>query len=264
MHSTTGSSQATPSRWAYCLSVVLALGCGICHAAPPLDVVNPLEVVTEHWPPYNYELDGQLTGLGTEIVQATLDEANIEYTIRLGVWKGIYARAKSEANILIYTLVRNEEREQKFEWIGPIAERQQSFYSLSSRDDIVINRLEDARPYRIGLQASDAITQELRASGFNEHNSHLKIFPKRVLTYRMLLAGRIDLITGNALATKYQLQLENIPLDRIKPVFQISVPGAYYMAFKKGSNPQLIRAVRKGFEGIKAQGKLQDIHRKYN
>ena len=72
-----------------------------------------LEVLTEDWAPFNYQNNGKITGFSSEVVKAVLNEAEIPYQIRMGVWKGVYSRALSEPNILIYTISRTAEREDK-------------------------------------------------------------------------------------------------------------------------------------------------------
>jgi len=41
-----------------------------------------IQVVTEDWRPYNYEENGVIKGLGTEIVEATLNEAKLPYKVK--------------------------------------------------------------------------------------------------------------------------------------------------------------------------------------
>ena len=55
------------ARWvaALCLS---ATACSVAHAA------QPVRVLTEEFPPYNYTEQGRITGLGTEVVEAVLKE----------------------------------------------------------------------------------------------------------------------------------------------------------------------------------------------
>lgn len=114
-----------------------------------------LEVLTESWAPFNYEKDGKITGYSTEVVEAVLQEVGIPFQIRMGVWTGIYQKALDEPNQLIYTISRIPEREDKFNWIGPIADRQQALYKLKQREDIQVDTLEDVKKYRLVLQESD-------------------------------------------------------------------------------------------------------------
>lgn len=43
-------------------------------------------VVTEYWPPYNYEDQGKVTGLSTEIVRATLEQAKVKGNFGVYPW----------------------------------------------------------------------------------------------------------------------------------------------------------------------------------
>ena len=225
--------------------------------------LGALTVLTEHWPPFNYEVDGKIIGFGTEVVEATLNNAGIDYQIRSGIWKGVYEWALKEDNVLIYTISRTALREDLFEWIGPFADRQQNFIKLKTRDDIEIESLEDAKRYRLGLQEEDAIAQDLFSWGFDRNSKNVVLVNKRVLLFRMLFAGRIDLMTGHDITVKYQLELEGLSYEDIELVYPIDVDGAYYMALKKGSDPSLVSKLRSSFDAIKESGELAKIKEKY-
>ena len=55
-----------------------------------------LEVVTEQYPPYNYEEDGQVKGVGTEVVEEVLKEAGIDYNIKVLPWARALKKAETE------------------------------------------------------------------------------------------------------------------------------------------------------------------------
>ena len=245
-------------------SAILALFSVLANAQSYEDEApDTLTVLTENWPPFNYEIDGKITGFATEVVEATLNDAGINFRIRSGIWKGVYERALKEDNELIYTISRTANREDLFEWIGPFAERQTNFIKLKSRDDIQINSLEDAKRYQLGLQEEDAIAQDLFSWGFDRNSDNLTLVNKRVLLYRMLFAGRIDLITGQDISVKYQLELEGLPYSDIESVYPIAVKGGYYMALKKGSDPDLLARLRDSFSAIEKSGKLEILKAKY-
>lgn len=224
---------------------------------------DTLTVLTEHWPPFNYKVDGEMTGFGTDVVKATLNHAGIDYHIRSGVWEGVYDWALKENNVLIYTISRTPLREDLFEWIGPFADRQQNFIKLKSRNDIEIKSLEDAKQYRLGLQEEDAIAQDLFSWGFDRNSENLVLVKKRVLLFRMLFAGRIDLITGHDITVKYQLELEGLPYSDIEYVYPIDVEGAYYMALKKGSDPNLLARLRNSFAALEKSGEIAALRANY-
>ena len=48
----------------------------------------PLQMLTEDYPPYNYKDKGKITGVGMEVLQATLKELNMQADIKLWPWLG--------------------------------------------------------------------------------------------------------------------------------------------------------------------------------
>lgn len=244
--------------------LVLLLLMGFAPLSMAWDREDVLLVLTENWPPFNYMREGKLTGLGTDVVIATLQQAGIQYQIRQGVWKGVYHRVLQEHDTLIYTISRTEAREDLFEWIGPIAEGSSNFMRLRTRDDITITRLEDARRYRVGVQEEDAITQDLIGWGFDPASEYMLLFKNRVFAYRALFAGRVDIITGNSITSKYQLALEGLPLDSLEIAYRIKTQAGYYMAFRKGSDGTLVNLIRSGFEEVMRSGELARIRQLYH
>lgn len=57
--------------------------------------------------------------------------------------------------------------------------------------------------YSLGLQEGDASIHFFAENGFVEDSSNIEILDKRVLTYRMLLAGRINLIAAQDITVQY-------------------------------------------------------------
>ncbi|NQY93223.1 MAG: transporter substrate-binding domain-containing protein, partial [Campylobacteraceae bacterium] len=109
-----------------------------------------ITIVTEEFPPYNYQVDGKMKGISSEIVLAVLKEINVTAKIVSYHWSRAYVLASTKKNHLIYSIARIPEREELFHWIGTIAPYSTSFYKLKSRKDIKINSLDDAKKYTIG------------------------------------------------------------------------------------------------------------------
>ncbi len=51
---------------------------------------GPLTIVTEDFPPYNYEQDGKASGLSSEVVQAVLKEIGLQADIIFYPWRRAY------------------------------------------------------------------------------------------------------------------------------------------------------------------------------
>jgi len=219
-----------------------------------------LQVVTEEFPPYNYRENGKITGISTEVVQAILKKANINYNIRVYPWKRAYNLALKKENILIYTISRTPARENLFKWVGEIAPAGSSLFALSNRD-IKINTLDDAIKYKIGTVKEDVRDQFLKGKGFKRiisGNSYEQNFQK-------LLKKRIDLWAMADLVAYHIIKKLGHPSNIIKKVLYLEEVSKkkYYVAFSKKTSDELVNKVRKVLEQLKKDGAIEKIHSKY-
>jgi polar amino acid transport system substrate-binding protein len=124
----------------------------------------PLQVVTEHNPPFNFAEGKDVKGTSTEAVRAILAKAGVDASISLLAWDEAYSRAQKSANTCVYGTARLENREKLFKWIGPVGTNVWALYALPSFDKKV-ETARDARFYRIGGVKNDAKVDFLRAEG---------------------------------------------------------------------------------------------------
>ncbi|WDE04309.1 transporter substrate-binding domain-containing protein [Thalassomonas viridans] len=211
---------------------------------------EPLEVVTEDWPPYSYLLpDGSVGGIATDKVRSLLDKAGIEYRINLYPWVRAYKMALTQKNVMIYSIYRTREREDKFQWLCPLLPTHSMYvYALSERKDINIDTLEDLKQYIIGITKEEYGYQYLLGHGFVE-SKHLDITPNYDINLRKLMEKRVDMIIESSHTMKIRLQSIGYKFDRVTPVFEVDT-GAVAdncMAFSLGTPAELIEQVRKVF-----------------
>eukprot|EP00828_Plagiopyla_frontata_P029713 TRINITY_DN38511_c0_g1_i1.p4 TRINITY_DN38511_c0_g1~~TRINITY_DN38511_c0_g1_i1.p4 ORF type:complete len:132 (-),score=43.09 TRINITY_DN38511_c0_g1_i1:62-457(-) len=76
-----------------------------------------LRVVTEDWPPYNYSEHGKVTGVVTEVVLAALDRSDLDYTVEVLPWARAYKLARTEPNVMIYSILKLDSRAPLFKWL---------------------------------------------------------------------------------------------------------------------------------------------------
>ena len=145
------------------LRTLLLVGCFFCSSAWAQE---PLRVVTELSPPHQTLVNGEVSGISTELVRAVLAEAGVSAQIELYPWARAFRIARSRPNILIYNVARNAEREQQFRWIGTVAAYQLGFVSLSHRSDIKISSVADAKQYTVAVQRDDLSANFLINNGF--------------------------------------------------------------------------------------------------
>ena len=130
-------------------------------------------ILTENFPPFNYEEKGELVGISTEIVQEILNRLDMKNVpIKVMDWNEAYQTALEKPNTIIYSLTKIKERKEKFKWAGPIATNYWYLFSKKqpvtekAEDKIVVKKLDEAKKYKIGVQLQGAIYLYLKSKGF--------------------------------------------------------------------------------------------------
>ncbi|WP_419786783.1 substrate-binding periplasmic protein [Pseudodesulfovibrio sp.] len=223
-----------------------------------------LRVVTENWPPYNYEKNGQAVGLVTEVVRATLDRAGVDYTIEVLPWARAYRLARQEPNVLIYSMYKLPEREEMFQWIAMDGLNVDTYIMRpKTRNDIRINTLEEAKAYRIGVTRDAAPHLFLLKHGFVEGK---QIFPVCNELFNILKSqpqnDRIDLTTCDLLSQIYRLQEAGIASDYWVPVLPL-LSENLYMAFSLETDKKMVDRISNAFGQIRQEGILETMVQKY-
>lgn len=225
---------------------------------------EPLRVVTEEYPPYNYTEGGRLTGLATEVVQAVLAKVGARAEFAVNEWQRSYDTAFSEPNVLIYSIGRSAEREGLFKWVGEVAPPSRIFlFALASRVErrqVRVDGLDDARGYRIGTVAGDFRERYLVSEGFSVGRELVRGADVHV-NMSDLFKARVDLaplpdLVGFTLARRMGhdpaalvtvLELTGIP------------PGANQMAFGRQTPDALVERFRAALAEVRAEGDYDRI-----
>jgi len=178
-----------------------------------------LKILTEDLPPYQIVSEDAITGLSTEIVQATLAQTSYTYNIAAYPWSMAYNRAKHENNTCIYSIARIPQRESLFKWIGHIASRSISLYSHKDIQ-VSVTTLEEAKKYNIAVIRNDVSHHYLLSKGFIENkNLYVTDNDKALLKFLNLPNRNIDLIVFNDLLLKSRVKSKAQRLQ-YKNVFQ--------------------------------------------
>lgn len=233
--------------------LLLALSPVLAHAE--------LTVVTEEVPPYSYSENGEVTGLSTEVVRATLKRADLADTIQSYPWARALALAQSRPNVLIYPILRLPEREAEFQWIGAIGPRASYIYKLRSRSDIVLKTIEDARPFAIGGVRGDARIRYLESKGLKV----ALVSSREDLSIRQLVVGRIDLMVFNEQSLAFHAKALGYDEAMFEKAFFLSdfSKNDFEMAVSRGTDERLINRLRDALTQVKTSGDYARIVEKY-
>ena len=171
---------------------------------------------------------------------------------------------KKAPNILIAAMHRNEERKNLFNWVGPICPREIWLYKLTSREDIVLRSLEDAKSYQIGVGRKSSSAEYLIKNGFIE-NINLQLTTLEIQNIKKLFVGRIDLVPFNKAEMAWHLKKLTPPatMQMVTPVFLMSGGSQYFIALSKQVPDSIIFKLQKALDQMKQDGRYKKIWQKY-
>ncbi len=221
-----------------------------------------LRILTEEFPPFNYMENGKISGFSTEIVRAMLKESEISATIEMYSWARAFYLAKNVKNVAIYSMVRNDERENQFKWVGPIYSSRGYVYRRRDRKDIEISKIEDAANFKLGLIRDYAIAQKLLAKDEFVADKNVFLVAREEQLILLLLRRRIELTIMTEPSLVYRAKQMGVSINKLEKAFLMDETFGYIGVNKQTSDTLVIR-LNAALSRIKKNGTHQQIKRRY-
>ena len=246
------------------LTMVLMTGMARYHAAYADS--HDLRLVTQSFPPLQYQEDGQQRGYVPEILaQAAAllpDDLKIQLKpVEFLPWKRAMEIAKYKPNIMFFSLSRTPAREELFHWLGEVSPYGQNFYQLNSRPNMAVASVSElkGRNLRIGVQSGSSLHRLLGETGITESN--------QVTTYtdyhqgvKMLYLGRLDMIPLTSFLARRSVCDMGYDGDQLQSVTEIKeLAKPLWVVLSKGTDPTIVSALRDALRHLKQNGSQDAI-----
>ncbi|MFM2590567.1 substrate-binding periplasmic protein [Vibrio sp. TBV020] len=219
-----------------------------------------ITIMTEDFAPFGfYDSNGKLTGIGVEIVQHLTDKLNIESDIQVLPWSRAIKKLELLPNRALCCVARTPDRNDKFEWVGPIlSDGVYLFHNDkfdSSDDNIESAKLWDS----IAVTANYPEHQVLIDLGFD--NLWVTNQPKE--NTRLLVYERVTAMVAGEFAMPSLLEAQGIDSNSVIrsdiSLFDIDL----YIAFSKGTDPKVLKKWQQALEEFQASPTYQEIRQRY-
>ncbi len=182
---------------------------------------------------------------------ALFREAGLEYSLSVIPWSRAVQSVQNEANVMVYSMIRNAQREDLYEWIGLINPTETHLYALKGKLDRVPQNLDEARGLRIGLARRSAADEFLQSQGF----TNLVYSGNATRAPVLLDRGRIDLspmTRQEALGVIADNDLEEDALIPAIRLHELST-GTYYVVSKQ-TDPALVFRLQEAYKRLVEDG----------
>ncbi|MCX4025353.1 transporter substrate-binding domain-containing protein [Endozoicomonas sp. SM1973] len=232
-----------------------------CLAAPII------KIYTTEEPPLNFSIGSskesaagaQVSGFATDIVREILILTdNTTAPIVLLPWARAYQYTLHGENVFLFSMGRTKQREQLFQWIGPLAEKKAVLYS-TQQAQITINSLDDAKAVsNIATVIDDSKEQFLKSQGF----TNLSSSPRWSQAVQKLFINRAALLVQTDLDIPFIIREAGYSIDAIKPVYEL-YKFQLFIGTSQKTSPQLVKRWQLALGTLKKNGRFKALIKKW-
>ena len=200
---------------------------------------------------------GKVRGPMTDAVELTLKAAGLtDYRTSVYPWARTYQIALREPNTLIYPIARIPAREGQFKWVGEIERVHFYFVKLATRKDIVVNRLDDAKAYSIGVVRDDVRHHYLKDHGF----TNLLVTGKWNDNFSHLMNRQIDMLAVAEFDLDAACAEHAVNCAIFERAFALpDMAAILYMAYSRSTPDAIVERTRAAFDKLKAEGVIDKV-----
>ncbi len=218
-----------------------------------------LSVFTEENPPQSFRsAGGILTGSSVEMVQAMMQQMERNETVTLTGWTDAMNQILVAPNSMAFSTLRTAERENLFEWVGPVCRKSYCFFVKSS-GQIQLAGIDDAKSLgSIGVPTGWASEQELINRGF----TNILTWPTPAEVFEKLMDGTIEAAVLNDIAIPSLAEQTGFDVNDVRMALVLS-SGETWLAFSKDTKAEYIQQWQSAYTTIQNNGKFEEIWKRW-
>ncbi len=247
------------------IAVIVFLFSFVTIVKPPCQAeaqsVNDLMLMTENYPPFNFEHNGQLQGISVDLLEAMLKKLGSNKTrkdMQLMPWARGYHYLQNDKNSCLFATTRTEEREKLFKWVGPISETTIVLTSLKERK-LSIKEPADLKKYKIGAVIQDIGEQLLIEAGLSQKEIDSTGGTSAILkSIKKMNIGRMDAFAYEESVMKWELKQQGFDLNLYETAYILKT-GELYYALHKDTPDTVIQQMQEALDELKRAGDYQKI-----
>lgn len=228
------------------------------------DTFDELNVLTEYYPPFNYEEENQIKGISVDLLLEVTDEMDSalqKSDIQLKQWSKAYQQAKNKPGNMLFSTTRTEKRENLFKWAGPIASNQFCLI-VKKASGITITDINDImkKNLKITVVHDDVAQQMLQTAGVPADHMIDRPFPG--LCIMDLHRNNADAMAYGKHAVMWMLGLYGFNSHDYTSAYTIQEGDLYY-AFNKNVEDEVVNNFQQALDTVKATGEFETILERY-
>jgi len=229
----------------------------------PEFIPGTLQLFAEVAPPYNFQtgldISRQATGSTVEMINEIQKRNGYANRINISTWIDAYSLPQYLPNSAVFTIARTPERENMFQWVGPVSTNKTYFYTLAS-SSIDINTLEQAKNLK-----SIATPREWYTHVFLRNNDFKNIVATALTSaeaFQQLVSGEVEALFLTDVDVKWLAKEKGISENILKQnLMAIDYDG--YIAFSLNTPVTTVNNWQAILDEMKSDGTFDAIWKKW-
>jgi len=235
----------------YTVIAVLILACIVfpISAASEEYSLTDFRYLTEEFPPFQYNENGEVTGLATDLLLAITKEAGAEINAGditvVPLDEGLKT-VRDTPGTVIFSIAQTPEREDLYRWVGPFTSYDIVVFAKRG-SQVTIGNAEDLKSYTLGAVTGDVSIEKLTDLGVDP--DALITNPDPLVLFAMLYNGDIDLVASGDVAGEYFARESGQRPGIYRIAYRMETIPLYF-AFHKDTSDAIINSFTEAFERL--------------
>ena len=242
------------------LSFLLSLCCLFSLPASGVE----LKFNTQDFPPFNYEVNGRVTGPAADIIRAVCDEASFSCSFKLMVWKDAQQEVREGKAHAMFVIGWNRGRSEWLYFSPQIMETQYGFF-VAKGNQLKYNDITDISGYRVGVYGPSNTSRSLeKIQQKIDKNPALQPLKIDMRTDDVLVFQDLN-SADRTISAAYSNRDVGFAIIRAENLSNIRYAGAqrklnYFIGFSKAFvGKQVVNTFNRTFIELYQSGKVADI-----
>ena len=217
-----------------------------------------LHLFTDNHPPLHFQQGEQLVGYGVDIVRALAEQTGDRITLEQVPLLRALRTATETPDTAVFTVLRTDERDNRYQWVGPLIEVETALYAHAYSQPPVRTLQEADHTGRITVPRKWLIYSYLQQQNLKNLNGVET--PQQMM--RLFSLGRTDFVVSDTLSVAALGREQGMEPARLQ--YQIPLMKQdTYIAFSPQTDPRQVARWQKALDTLRASGSLEKIRQRW-
>lgn len=235
-------------RFAACLLSMLAL------TATAAD----LQLLTDNHPPLHFMQGNQLAGFGVDVVQALATQTGDRIHLQQVPLLRALRMASDTPDTGVFTVLRTDERDDRYQWVGPLIEVETALYARDNLQPPVHSLREADHLGRITVPRKWLVYSYLQGQDLN--NLYGVETPAQMM--RLFSLGRTDFVVSDTWSKAALAREQGMEPGRLQYQIPLMKQNTY-IAFSPQTDPKQVARWQQALDTLRADGRLEQLRQRW-